>query len=525
MTQTAIEQIRYDMKEALMLAGTRNVCNGSDPGYSKTYSTVKRLEWDVRQNPEHHWIVGVPTIKLAEDMARDYNLPVIYGKEKAITRDPDSPVEFSTEQCYLTNCSKCGNKEVCPYWDQAFNAPIIVTAYESIPTLPIHIGRYNHVDRFFEVDGWYGLVFEEDPMRYWYGELDITEFIANRIIGIDDKIEQAVWTNLTYTFYHNVTIIVNRIKPTEHLSHYHLQHFIKTYHGLEVFHYVTKEGENRYTLIGSREHMKPYWINQVIYNDATFIPSQRNVMFGNKMHWKDISIHNELKNPICRLGYRWGRTTQENHTEELLSLLEYFNTINKKILVVTKQTIEETISEIPNVDVVHYGNSRGFNSNFKAYDLVIVYGAFYWDPSSIAKYTRLGMNESIIHEIEIGEIIQAVNRFRPALQPNIPILLMTQEIEYKCDMVLMPKVLEYWVRHPLTNAKSIKINQKSSQRKLLFHYKRFTAWLQKHLFHEPTEEERVIDFLKEGKTVKEITQLTGYSRSNIYKIKKGVIPQ
>ena len=512
---TTIDEIRLDINMEMISANFRNICNDSDPGYGKTYATIKFCQRDVHHNAEHHWIIAVPTIKLAEDLSVDYDIPVIYGKEKALQ---DGPITFSNTQCYLDGCSKCDDRDECAYQHQPWEAPILLMAYETVQTMPTHIGVYDYTLGRFEVEGWYGLVVEEEPMRYWYGERDITEFVNDGTIILDDAFEQTVWNNLSYKFYHSVIVHDGMLDATAHLSDYLLLSFLKGYSGLEAHEYKNRDGETRFTLIGHKNYMKPAWVERVVYNDATMVKNQRDVIFGPYMGWVGISKKNTITNPICRFGYRWGETNTGNNIEHLITMVNEFHKLGKKCLIITKKALKK---DILHADIVHYGNSRGFNSNFKEYDLVIVFGSFYWPPEAIAKHGRLGIGEDVIHEIEEAEIIQAVNRFRPALQPDIPIILMTQDIKYESDIVVMPSVLKVWAEYPLTESHRVG-KLIDGQRKLYYSYKQFVSWVQQHVMHILTDEDKAINFLKEGMKVKDIIKHLGLSRSTVYRLKKSL---
>jgi len=206
-------------------------------------------------------------------------------------------------------------------------------------------------------------------------------------------------------------------------------------------------------------------------------------------------------------------------------MVNFMTAQGKKILVITKQVIETSLS-LKDVDVVHYGSARGFNNNSKNYDLVIVYGAWHLPPYERLKLIELGIMEGSIIELENAEIVQAVNRFRPILRPQIPIIMMTQSIaEYQEETwtTVPDKSLEYYSLYPVVCADDIVMRDTDFSVSCYVGYKSVVDWLQRWVFNILNRNQRIVQCRYEHKTIAQTASRCGCSTSTVKRVYKKVI--
>jgi hypothetical protein len=98
-------------------------------------------------------------------------------------------------------------------------------------------------------------------------------------------------------------------------------------------------------------------------------------------------------------------------------------------------TKKQFVSNFPStlfsqLDIVYFGASRAVNEYNKEYELVIVFGSFHWTPLQRLLYQRIISRsapeltdrqiKNLILDLEKGEVLQAIERFRPNFYPPLP---------------------------------------------------------------------------------------------------------
>jgi len=516
---TQLTENDYETQFNGMLSNTKMYLNNNgDCGTGKTTSTIEFIEFDIMRNPDHHWIIAVPLHKIVDgegnilDMCQQNNINAahIWGKNHF--------EHFDVHQCYFKGCKSCPHKLSCDYLSQRFHAQVIVIAYETLDSLKYKIGTMVH--NHWEVEGWYGLVIEEEPSRYWFSEMEVTNLMPFISLKSKDLTPIHYWGGI-YNMYQSVEFTMEDKYQPINMAELQLKNMIKSYEGFKVH-----ESNGRYTLIGHKYSIKPSWVNKVIFNCATTPADFRDKIFNitSASTWKTIGIHKEFSNPCISIGSGWGiqALTEEENKTNIHDFVNFLSSMGKKILVVTKQKL---VKEIENADVVYYGSSRGFNNNSKDYDLVIVYGAFHWNPLSRVKYTQMGIMESTISDLENAEVIQAVNRFRPILRPNIPVILMTQHIEgYGTEIwtQVPKKSLGHYCKNPVATTEEI-VKDEDMDDYNHYGYVNIVEWLQRYIFKVLDRNRMIIQCRMERISIKKTAARCRCSVSTVKKVMKKVI--
>jgi hypothetical protein len=373
---------------------------------------------------EERWIIAVPIHKLAESddpeansimqmFAKYHEEPAhLFGKNHFTVENGG---HFSRYQCYVQGCSECEHKLECPYRNQEWDAQIVICAYELLEAIPTFVGKYNKdVHSYVIPDNViYNLVFEEDPSRIWYKQMELTPELMQYVHMADEDIVNYWGSN--YKFYRHVDFTTFKVDSYDKWQLYQLQR------QCENSSFQIHEFNEQFTLFGRKEYMKPYWVQHVVLNCATTTTAVREIIFHN-INFREIKMKTPpISNPIIRIGYKWGVEMGKKYLEGMKALCATLSP-SKKVMMMTKKDFEPELKPVV-TDIGHFGAARGINNFDKEYDVAIIYGGFHYDPLSRLKYMRIGLLDDKLNQMEDAEVIQAFHRVRPHLHPSTPFII------------------------------------------------------------------------------------------------------
>jgi len=483
-------------------------------GSRKTTSTIDAISLDCHLNTNHHWVIAVPLHKIIEGEDNIMGWCDKYGLDAVHIYGKNHFPLFEEERCYLKGCSTCPHKESCEYLHQRWDAQILVCAYEIIPTLERFIGDYNPYHHYYNVDEWYGIVIEEEPTRYWLDEINITPELRPYLnIGTETVIKDYWGKGTEYKF---CDVTVNDFKPKT-IQEKRLYDIGKYNENLKLHVFRDKA-----TLFSHKQYLIPPYFRKVIFNCATTPTSYRNKIFGVE-HWVECGIKESISNPVIGIGYKWGREKTIERMDELKQFLSFFEANGKKILLITKQVVEETLDM--DIDIVHYGSGRGFNDFNKPYDLIVVYGKYKLPPSERLKLIQLGIMEGEINNLENAEVLQSINRFRPYSHPDTPVILMTQEIADYNDETwtkVGDEILSAYNSFPYTHESQINKNDVTDLYSEYTYYglDTFVKWVRRWVFKTLSRNQIILLMKISGKTYKQIAARADVSVSTVKRVIK-----
>jgi hypothetical protein len=245
--------------------------------------------------------------------------------------------------------------------------------------------------------------------------------------------------------------------------------------------YKVSRGDNViYKMFGFKTNYIPPNYRKIIFNCATTPDNIMRIITNTEFleglnpedgGWfiyksKIFNVRN-LENPIMKSSYNWNKRMAIGYMKDVA---KYLNCITKNGLMITKKDIETEVMQILDQwDFVHYNSGRGFNSlKDKGFDLIVMYGRFGFDPITKEIWKRLGFRNSEIDSIETSEMLQCLHRGRPLLNPDIPIMLMTDKDLFQSYNKFSFKILEMYYKNLGINYKisykdlSIRLKEKSN---------------------------------------------------------------
>ena len=193
---------------------------------------------------------------------------------------------------------------------------------------------------------------------------------------------------------------------------------------------IRDEGRWKIGGIKNMEFLKD--IPTIVFNCATTDIELAEKMFNKKIELL-LEDRKKLENKIYCLDESMTITKTTNFLDKLLDFFNMFNIPKgEETLVFCKKRFEEAIKQIlPNVQIDHYGVSRGTNQ-YEGVRYVVLVGR-YWlreDHRTLLKMQRLTDND--IDKIGISEEEQAFHRARPLLYNDVRVYLLTDTlVKYK----------------------------------------------------------------------------------------------
>ena len=231
-----------------------------------------------------------------------------------------------------------------------------------------------------------------------------------------------------YEVYHEVDVERFQVESLE-------EHFFKF--ALTVFdkiYSIRVDGE--YKITGEFD-LSFIWdipnLRTLIYNDATGRLDTAQRVFHTKF---DVMIQSkqELNNEVVMLD----EMITINKTRKLLNGLEadfqfWDIPTTKDTLIYCKKMFEGDIKKLfPDVEIDHYGNSRGFNMYEHCSNVVLV-GRYGFRTSHQSLLMLRGETTESVEWMEKAEEIQAFNRARPYLDDSVRIFLFTNSLKTEID--------------------------------------------------------------------------------------------
>jgi len=464
--------------------------DNSSPGVGKSSQTAACVCGDLLSHPDHHWVIIAPEHKLIDgshNLLENYDGVHIWGKNH---------FEHFSPECYIHGCTKCPFKEECGYLQQEWSAHILIMPYEMLQTVAHMTGEFDYIRSTFHLTGWWGLVIEEDPFRLWMRELPLTPELLQYCECMNTR--TIIYMGGQYQIQ-DVRIRLDAVQTYAEWQLYQMQYCDTLY--LHSFH-------NQTTLFGTKMiNLRSY--DKVIFNCATTPRELESLYFGHQFS-ACISVGTDLTNPIIQIGSRWGLYNTQKREEDVMSFLCKIRPVGK-MMVVTKKFAEKDFEALSDTVVVHYGSARGMNTFEDDYALVVIYGAYHYDPLTKVKMMVCGITEALIGQMEDAEVIQALHRFRPINRPDIPIILMSNHIYDSAIWTTVPATIIDVVNYPE------KMEEYSQSQ--YYTFQTFFEWQRRFIFKEKSKHECVVDY-RRTHTVKDTAAFFEISESTVKRLWK-----
>jgi len=218
-------------------------------------------------------------------------------------------------------------------------------------------------------------------------------------------------------------------------SYMHLKWFLQATDKYKEKRYACINSKNCVYLFGYRECLPPH-PEGMLFSCGTTSPQVLEFITHTKIkQWNifasDLQI-DQITNPLIQLPTKWNKNRQDQfmHNKEFHIALQKLDEEKIPILMVGKQKFMDILTtQYQNIDFVHYNASRGFNDFCKPYKFILVYGSYRFDPYTRVKMRLIGFTDTMIDDLEISEMYQAVYRARLlTINPYTPILLFTDRL-------------------------------------------------------------------------------------------------
>ncbi len=169
-------------------------------------------------------------------------------------------------------------------------------------------------------------------------------------------------------------------------------------------------------------------IPTIIFNCATTDIDITEKMFNREI---DLLLEDstELENKIYGLNEIMTISKTKNFIDQIQEFFQFFQIpTDERTLIFTKLRFEEEIRKIfPNVQIGHYGMSRGTNQ-YEGVRYVVLIGRYRLREDHRNLLKMQGLTEDEIDRIEISEEEQAFHRARPLLYNNVKVYLLTNTL-------------------------------------------------------------------------------------------------
>ena len=533
-TQAQYDQQMIDICD-FMESKRRRLANGGICGSRKTTTTIRAIAKDIELHPEHKWIIAVPLHKIVDgpdnilDWCNRYGLDAehIWGKQSKVDKELVYD-NFEEEKCYDKGCGVCKEKDTCGFFNQGWEAQVLVCSHEFLSRIERFIGDWDNIRKKYMVspiDQWYGLVVEEEPTSAWMKEIPISKQMEKYIELGTTHIIKDYWSKGTVYTFTDVTI-----KPIKKVKGIKLTMNERRLQNISIYgedFKVHKHGKDLNMLFYHQKYLTPFYVKKIIFNCATTPAVHRDMIFKQE-NWKEIGIKEPITNPIISVGYHWGKTNTGNRIKYLRKFLHFLEASGKKVLLITKDFVQKDIGV--NTDIVHYNSGRGFNNFNKPYDIIVVYGNYKLQPGPRLRRVQMGIQENTIDKLENAEVLQSINRFRPYSHKDTPVIMMTQHIEdyHSESWITVPdKILEVYSEYPYIHESNV--DTKEIVEKYGRHsntgLKEFVSFMRHHVFNLLSRDKQIVQSKIEGKNIDKIMKRFDISRGTVSKVFKNFLKE
>ncbi len=324
-------------------------------------------------------------------------------------------------EAYIPGCKKCDNIRSCLYIKQLEKAK----KKSIIFIVPQHLFMVEK----YKPDV---LVIDESVENIVFGCIETPDYLEDHLEFRQIECKECIKINCTrrgkgwkFGFCYAKLVkkpIINHFTPNTLDGHF----FKDTVEKLDNIYAIQDEGKWKIGGIKNMEFLKD--IPTIVFNCAT-----TDINLAEKMFNREIDLlledKKKLENKIYCLDETMTITKTSNFIDKLLNFFDLFNIPKgNETLIFCKERFEEDIKSIlQNVQVDHYGVSRGTNQ-YEGVRHVVLVGRYWLREDHRTLLKMQGLTDDEIDRIAISEEEQAFHRARPLLYNDVMVYLLTDTL-------------------------------------------------------------------------------------------------